>query len=156
MPAKSPLNANAPTVAEGGPTAGRPDPDLTTARRQPPTDPGTSPADGIPSSPERLPAERTERRRQRAPAHEARTPQHEPRSARRHERPTESTSALTSPRRITLGDPVSVWLIAMLAAGGVPGAIVGAIGGAGWVIGLLGPGLTVVLSAVPRRYSRLT
>ncbi|MGO9906740.1 MAG: hypothetical protein ACLP4R_27365 [Solirubrobacteraceae bacterium] len=51
---------------------------------------------------------------------------------------------------------MSIALIALLAAGGVLGAILGALGAAGWVIGLLVAGLTVVVSAVLRRYSRLT
>ena len=153
-PSKSPLKAS--TVSAGDLTAGRPDPDLTTAAHQPPADTGTSPADGIPSPAERLTAERTERRRQRAAAHEARKPPREPRPARRRERPAESTSALAPPRRMTLRGSVSITLIAVLAAGGVLGTILGALGAAGWVIGLLVAGLTAVLSAVLRRCSRLT
>ena len=49
---------------------------------------------------------------------------------------------------------MSVTSIAVLAAGGVLGAILGALGAAGWVIGLLAAALTVILSAVLRRYSR--
>jgi hypothetical protein len=47
-------------------------------------------------------------------------------------------------------------LIAVLAAGGVLGAILGALSAAGWIIGLLTAGLTIVLSALLRRYSGLT
>jgi hypothetical protein len=48
---------------------------------------------------------------------------------------------------------VSVTSIAVLAAGGVLGAILGSLSAAGWVIGLLAAALTVILSAVLRRYS---
>ena len=51
---------------------------------------------------------------------------------------------------------MSVNLIAVLAAGGVLGAILGALSAAGWVIGLLVAGLTVILSAVFRSYERST
>ena len=51
---------------------------------------------------------------------------------------------------------MSLTLIAVLAAGGVLGAILGALSTSGWVIGVLAAGLTVVLSAVLRRYSRST
>jgi hypothetical protein len=49
---------------------------------------------------------------------------------------------------------VSVTSVAVLAAGGVLGAILGALGAAGWVIGLLAAALTVIVSAVLRSYSR--
>lgn len=155
MPTKSTLNGASPAVAAGDPSAGQ-NPDLTAARGQPAADPGTSVADQIPSATERLSAERTERRRQRAGAHEAPSPAGEPRGVRRRERPTKSTSALTPPRRMTLRDSMSIGLIAVLAAGGVLGAILGALNVAGWVIGLLVAGLTVVVSAILRRYSRST
>jgi hypothetical protein len=57
---------------------------------------------------------------------------------------------------MTFRDSVSITLIAVLAAGGVLGAILGALSVTGWVIGLLVAGLTIVLSTMLRRYSRLT
>ncbi len=57
---------------------------------------------------------------------------------------------------MTLRDSVSIGLIAVLAGGGVLGAVLGALNVAGWVIGMLVAGLTVVVSAVLRRYSRST
>ncbi len=156
MPANTPLNEPPPAIAEGDPTADSQDPDLATAGRQPAAGPGSSPADEILSPSERFTAERTERRRQRAAAREAPTPPREPRRAHRRERPTESTSAVTPSRRMTLRDSVSMPLIAVVAAGGVLGAILGALSAAGWVIGLLAAGLTIVLSALLRRYSGLT
>ncbi len=80
----------------------------------------------------------------------------QPRGVRRRERPTESTSALAPPRRMTFRDSVSITLIAVLAGGGVLGAILGALNVTGWVIGVLVAGLTVVVSAILRRYSRST
>jgi hypothetical protein len=135
MPADSPRNDITPTPAAAA---------------------DASPADGKLSPAERVSAERTERRRQRAAAHKAPTPPREPRRARQRERPTQSSSALKPARRMTRRDSVSITLIAVLAAGGVLGAILGALGAAGWIIGLLVAGVTVVLSAVLRRYSRLT
>jgi hypothetical protein len=49
---------------------------------------------------------------------------------------------------------VSATSIAVLAAGGVLGGILGALTAPGWVIGLLAAALTVILSAVMRNYSR--
>ena len=128
----------------------------TTAGLQPPADSDRSASVGIPSAAERLTAERTERRRRRTAAREAPTSARETRSARRRERPTDSTSAPTRPSRLTLRDSVAVTLIAVLSAGGVLGAILGALSTSGWVIGVLAAGLTVVLSAVLGRYSRST
>jgi hypothetical protein len=112
----------------------------------------TSDPDGIPSTGDSLTAERTERRRQRIATRQARTAS-KPRAARRRDPKTESTSTLTPPTPLTLRDSVSVTSIAVLAAGGVVGAILGALSAAGWVIGLLVAALTVILSAVLRRYS---
>ena len=156
MPAKSTLNGTPPAAVSGDPSAGRQNPDLTATGWQPAPDAATSDSDGIPSAAERLAAERTERRRQRTAVREAPTPAREPQTASPHERPTESTDALTPPRRLTLRDSMSLTLIAVLAAGGVLGAILGALSTSGWVIGVLAAGLTVVLSAVLRRYSRST
>jgi hypothetical protein len=65
-------------------------------------------------------------------------------------------SAPAPPRRMALRDSVSITLIAVLAGGGVLGAILGALNVTGWVIGVLVAGLTVVVSAILRRYSRST
>jgi hypothetical protein len=130
MPTKSTLNETPRSVASDDPSAGQ-NPDLTTASQQLDSDQSISSADRISSATERLAGERTERRRQRAATNEA-------------------------PRRMTFRDSVSITLIALLCAGGVLGAILGALNVTGWVIGLLVAGLTVVVSAILRRYSRLT
>lgn len=156
MSANSPLNEPPAAIAVGDPTADGQDPELATAGRRPEADPGPSSGDEILSPSERFTAERTERRRQRAAARKTPTPPREPRGAHQRERPTESTSGLTPARRTTLRDSVSMALIAVLAAGGVLGAILGALSAAGWIIGLLTAGLTIVLSALLRRYSGLT
>jgi hypothetical protein len=155
MPTDSTLNETLPSVASDDPSAGQ-NPDRTVASRQPGADQGTSSADRITSGPQSLAVERTERRRQRAAAREAPSPAVEPRGVRRRERPTESTSALAPPRRMTLRDSLSITLIAVLAGGGVLGAILGALNVTGWVIGVLVAGLTVVVSVILRRYSRST
>jgi hypothetical protein len=155
MPTKSTLNVTQPAVASDDPSADQ-NPDLAAAGRQPDADQATSSTDGITSDTERLTAERTERRRQRAASHEAPSPAGGPGRVRRSKRPTGSTSALAPPRRMTLRDSVSIGLIAVLAAGGVLGAVLGALNVAGWVIGVLVAGLTVVVSAILRRYSRST
>ena len=131
------------------PSAKLQDPRLTGPSRQPAADQATSDHDDFPSTGDTRTAERTERRRQRTATRQARTAS-EPRADRRRE----STSAPTQPRPLTLRDSVSVTSIAVLAAGAVLGAILGALGAAGWVIGLLAAALTVILSAVLRRYSR--
>jgi hypothetical protein len=156
MPAKSTLNGTPPAAVSGDPSAGGQDPDLTAAGRQPAADPQASPPDGTSSAAERLTAERTERRRQRTAVREAPTPASEPGTARPRERRTEPTNTLTPSKRLTLRDSMSLTLIAVLAAGGVLGAILGAQSTSGWVIGVLAAGLTVVLSAVLRRYARST
>jgi hypothetical protein len=155
MPTKSTLNETPPAVTSDDQSTGQ-NPDLTVARRRPDAEQGTSSADGITSATERLTAERTERRRQRAAAHEALSPGGEPRGVRRRERPPESSTPLAPPSRMTLRDSVSIGLIAVLAAGGVLGAVLGGLSVAGWVIGVLVAGMTVVVSAMLRRYSRST
>jgi hypothetical protein len=146
-------NGTQPAVVSSDPRATRQDPRLTARGRQPAADPTTSDPAGIPSTGDSLTAERTERRRQRTATRQARTAS-KPSAARRRDPTTESTSGLTPPRPLTLRDSVSATSIAVLAAGGVLGAILGALGAPGWVIGLLAAALTVILSAVLRRYSR--
>jgi hypothetical protein len=57
---------------------------------------------------------------------------------------------------MTLGDSTSITVIALLAIGGILGAILGALSSSGWIIGLLVAGVTVFLSAMLRRYGRST
>jgi hypothetical protein len=151
MPATSPSNEPPPSIAVGDPTADGRSPNPTTPGGQPASDPNPSPADEGLSPAQQLTAERTERRRQRAAAHGAPT-----RRARRLTGHTESTNARTPPTAMTLRDALSVTLIAVLAAGGVLGAVLGALSAPGWVIGLLVAGLTIVLSGLLARYSPST
>jgi hypothetical protein len=156
MPAKSTHNGTPPAVLSGDPSAGRQDAELTADGRQPPANSGASGSGRIPPTDERLTAERAERRRQRTAAREAPTSPRAPREGRRGERPTESTTATMSPGRLTLRDSAALTVIAVLVAGGVLGAILGALSASGLVIGVLVAGLTMVLSAWVRRYSRST
>jgi hypothetical protein len=146
-------NGTQPAVVSGDPSARRQDPRPTARGRQPDADSTTSDPDGIPSTGDSLTAERTERRRQRTATRQARTAS-QPRAGRRPDPTTQSTSALTPPTPLTLRDSVSVTSIAVVAAGGVLGAILGALSAAGWIIGLFVAALTVIFSTVLRRYSR--
>lgn len=107
------------------------------------------------SDAERRSDARTAERRQRIAADNSPTPP-QSRRARRGRHPTEPTSAQTSPRLMTFRDSTSLALIALLATGGILGTILGALGTSGWIIGLLVAGMTVVLSALLRRYGRST
>jgi hypothetical protein len=156
MPTDSTLNETPQAVTSDNASAAGQNPDVAVAGRKPRADQGTSSADGSTSATDRVTAERTERRRQRAAAHEAPCPASEPRGVRRRGRSTGPTTDLAPPRRMTLRDSMSITLIAVLAAGGVLGAVLGALNVAGWVIGLLVAGLTVVVSAMLRRYARST
>jgi hypothetical protein len=146
-------NGTQPAVVPSDPSARRHDPHLTAPSRQPAAEPARSDPDGIPSTGDSLTAERTERRRQRTATRQARTAR-EPRAPRRRDPTTESTTPRTPPTPLTLRDSMSVTSIVVLAAGSVLGAILGALSAAGWVIGLLAAALTMILSAVLRRYSR--
>jgi len=57
---------------------------------------------------------------------------------------------------MTLRDSTSINLIAVLAAGGVLGAVLGALSASGLVIGLLVAGVTIVLLTALRQYARAT
>jgi hypothetical protein len=127
--------------------------DRTLNGTEPAADQTTSHRDDMPATGDSLSADRTERRRQRIATRQARIAS-EPPASRRRAATTESRSAPTPPKPLTLRDSVSVTSVAVLAAGGVLGAILGALGAAGWVIGLLAAALTVIVSAVLRRYSR--
>ena len=87
-------------------------------------------------------AQRNERRDERAAAREA-----------RHAGRDKSTRMSPAERqgRLALRETVSVGLLAMLAGGALVGAILGAVGAPGWVVGLLVAGLTAILSAKLRR-----
>ena len=146
-------NGTQPAVVSADPSARRQDPRLTALGRQPAADPATSDPDGIPSTGDSRTAERTERHRQRTATRQARTAS-TPRADQRRDPTAESATALTKPTPLTLRESVSVTSIAVLAAGGVLGAILGALSAAGWVIGVFVAALTVILSAVLRRYSR--
>jgi hypothetical protein len=90
--------------------------------------------------------ERDERRHQRAVAREGNGRD----SAKTAER---LQPAKAQPRRgrLVIGETVSVGLIGIIVVGLIAGAILGALGASGWVIGLLVATLTVILSAVLRR-----
>jgi Flp pilus assembly protein TadB len=157
VPAKSTVNATPADTVSGDPSAGRPEPELTAAGRRPSADPDVSDSARSASPIERLNAERTERRLQREAAHKEAAhkeaaPVREPQRAGPRERPTGSKRAPAPSRRITLRDSATVTLIATLVAGGVLGAILGVLSASAWVIGVLVAGLTVVVSAVLRRY----
>lgn len=150
MLVNSPLTRTRPDTASTELRQGNRDPDLT-SDGQPPADPDTLGSTGVIPPAERLAAERDERRRQRTLAHESSTATREPRRAQRRKHPGGSASRPVAPTgRPTLRDSASAALIAVVAAGGVFGAILGALSVAGWIIGLLVAGLTVVLSAVFR------
>lgn len=136
MPAKSAPNAKPPGLAPADPSVESQDSELTAAGRELAEDLGTSGADEFSSPAERRAAERSARRRQRAEEHDA--------PARRGQRSTQSTRAPTTARPSTVRNSVPAPLIAVI-AGGVLGVILGALSVAGWLIGLLVAGLTVIL-----------
>lgn len=124
MPTRSPRSETPPTAV-------------------PDSDPTLSPADQVI-------AERTERRRQRTAVRHQPGPAREPDAAGRFNGQSEGAARSPQPR-MPLQDIVSMRLIAVLAAGAVLGAVLGALGAPGVIIGLLVAGLTVVLVAkLPR------
>lgn len=116
--------------------------------------------------------ERDERRHQRAVAREAVTREavaqegreavaregnRRERGASSGERLHQSTPQSSGPARrgrLLVGETVSVGLIGIIVVGLIAGAILGAVGASGWVIGLLVASLTVILSTVLRRFPR--
>ena len=155
MLANSPPTRTRPDTTSTDPRLEGQDPDLTPGGQEPDADPDTLGANRVIPPAERLAAERDERRRQRTLAHESSTATREPDRAQRRTHPSRSLSSpVTPPGRRTLRDSASAALIAAVAAGGVFGAILGALSVAGWVIGLLVAGLTVVLSSLFRPDSR--
>jgi hypothetical protein len=154
MPAKSPLNGTPRADVVGEPAVGEPNRDLEPGGQHMSRGAQTPDSTAVASPAQRLGAERTERRHQRMLAREASTATREPQTGEQHERVTGSPSAPTPRGHRTLGRSVSATAIAAVAAGGVLGAMLGALSVAGWVIGLLAAGLTVFLSSVIRGYSR--
>jgi hypothetical protein len=97
--------------------------------------------------------ERDERRHQRAVAREG----NGRRGANTGERLQQAKAQPTGPSRrgrLVIGETVSVGLIGIIVVGLIAGAILGALGAPGWVVGLLVATLTLVLSAVLRRSPR--
>jgi hypothetical protein len=93
--------------------------------------------------------ERDERRHQRAVAREGNGRD----GAKTAER-LQPAKAQPPRGRLVIGETVSVGLIGIIVVGLIAGAILGALGASGWVIGLLVATLTVILSAVLRRSAR--
>jgi hypothetical protein len=97
--------------------------------------------------------ERDERRHQRAVARQGNGRD----GANTAERLQPATAQPTGPSRrgrLVIGETVSVGLIGIIVVGLIAGAILGALGASGWVVGLLVATLTVILSAVLRRSAR--
>jgi hypothetical protein len=98
--------------------------------------------------------ERDERRHQRALAREANG---RGRGAKTGERLHDSTSQPSGPSRrgrLLVGETVSIGMIGIIVAGLIVGAILGALGASGWVVGLLVATLTMILSGLLRRFPR--
>lgn len=150
-------------ISNGSSTAA----DQDRAREQASAAPGQS--DPGPGS---VATERDERRHQRAVAREAVTRKtvaqkgreavaqqgnRRERGASSGERVHQSTSQPSGPARrgrLLVGETVSVGLIGIVVVGLIAGAILGAVGASGWVIGLMVASLTVILSTVLRRFPR--
>jgi hypothetical protein len=97
--------------------------------------------------------ERDERRQRRAVAREGNGRD----GAKTAERFQPAKAQPTGPPRrgrLVIGETVAVGLIGIIVVGLIAGAILGALGASGWVIGLLVATLTVILSAVLRRSAR--
>src|ERR1700759_3926239 len=105
-------NGTHPAVVSSEPSDRRQDPRLTGPSREPAADQATTDRDGVPATGDSLTAERTERRRQGTAPRQARKAS-EPRADRRRDPTTESRSAETQPRPLTLRDSVSVTSIAV-------------------------------------------
>jgi hypothetical protein len=78
--------------------------------------------------------------------------------AKTGERLHQATSQPTGPSgrtRLALGKTVPLRLIGVIFVGLIVGAILGAVSAPGWVIGLLVATVTVMLSAVLQRFSRI-
>jgi hypothetical protein len=148
----TPVHSPAPKVIPdtiAGPSNGSPvatDPEVAPA--QAPATPGQSDSAGRSAA-----TERDERRHQRAVARDGNGRG----AVRTGERLHQSTSQSSGPSRrgrLVIGETVSVGLIGIIVVGLTVGAILGALGASGWVIGLLVATLTVILSAVLRRSPR--
>jgi hypothetical protein len=149
-PANSPAPGVIPDTITGPVTNGSPG---TNGRVS--TQPATSAHDRPESGRGSAASEREERRHQRAAAREANRPG---RGAKTGERLHQAESQPTGPSRRTrlaLGKTVLLGLIGVIVIGLIVGAILGAPSVPGWVIGLLVATVTVILSAVLRRFSRI-
>jgi Flp pilus assembly protein TadB len=124
-----------------------------------------TPAHGGPASARGSGAsERDERRHQRAIARgengrkrDAKTDDGGKRGAKTRERLHQAKTQLAEPSRrgrLALGESVSLGLMGVVIVGLGVGAILGALGTPGWVVGLLVAALTLMLSAVLRRAPR--
>ena len=141
-------------VSNGSPVAS--DPDVAPAHT--PAAPGQSdPARGSAAT------ERDERRHHRAVAREgngrkrASTDDGRKRGAKTSDRLQQAKTQLAEPSRrgrLALGETVSLGLIGIVIVGLGVGAILGALGTPGWLVGLLVATLTLMLSAVLRRAPR--
>jgi hypothetical protein len=136
------------------------DPRRDTPEALPSNDPNdaTQPAAAAPGRPasalDSAASERDERRHQRAVAREGNG---QGRGAKTVERLQQGKTQPTGPSRrgrLALGETVSVGLIGIVVVGLIVGAILGALGAPGWVVGLLVATLTLILSAVIRRSPR--
>ena len=155
MPAEPPLNGAHLAEASADPPVGN-SPNLTLGGQDTAAHAEPSESTGVLRPAERLEAERAERRHQRMLAREASTATRDPDRGEPRQRATGSASRLTPPGHQTLRDSMPVRLIAVVAAGGVLGAILDALSVTGWVIGVLVAVLTVVISTELRQYSRST
>lgn len=147
MPARPSLDEQPTAANTGDPSASGQEENLA-ARVGQAAAHGEVEAESSSSPRERLEAERTERRRQRALVHETRDSAHKP------ERPHDATRVSGRHARPSFRDSASVTLIVGLAAGAMLGAILSSLSVAGWLIGLLVAGLTIVASAAGRAVTR--
>jgi len=145
LPTKPPPAVKPPGLPRAAATIEGQDAELTAAGRELAEDLVASPADEFSSPAARRSAERTARRRQRVKARDLSTPRGAPRPQSRVV-PAAGTSML----RASL--PV---LIAVI-TGGVLGLILDALSAAGWMIGLLAAGLTVLVLRASGSYSSST
>ncbi len=137
--AQSPAAGSDPRHVHGPMSNGSPaaiDPDAA----PPPASPGPDAAGGSAAT------ERDERRHQRAVRREGNGRGRHASTRGRVRQTTSPPSEASRHGRLVLGKRVSVGLIATIVVGLIAGAILGALGAPGWVIGLLVATLTVILS----------
>jgi hypothetical protein len=123
------------------------------------TDPHRAPAQAPAAPAQSEPAggsaatERDERRHQRALAREGNGRAAAKTGERLQQAKTQPTGSTRRGRLV--GETVPVGLIGIIAIGLIVGAILGALGASGWVVGLLVATLTVILATALRRSPRL-